>query len=122
MEAIEWTVGKRAENIISLREKTMRAIKKFALELARDGERERWWTFTSIPLQKLLLALHARRAEMPDATIGHVCKGVNGPLMLALAKSCGYEDLDVVNLFRDGPLAGATGQVIAVCLHNRFEH
>ena len=45
VEAIEWTVGKRAENIISLREKTMRAIRKYALELARDGERERWLDF-----------------------------------------------------------------------------
>ena len=43
MEAIEWTVGKRAENIISQREQTMRAIKKYAVELARDGERERWF-------------------------------------------------------------------------------
>ena len=44
---------------------------------------------------------------MPDAAIGHICKGVNGPLMLALAKSCGFHDLGVVDLFRDGaPLLG----------------
>ena len=45
IEAIGWTVGKRAENIISQREQTMRAIKKYAVELARDGERERWFAF-----------------------------------------------------------------------------
>ena len=43
VEAIEWTVGKRVENIISQREQTMRAIKKYAVELARVGERERWY-------------------------------------------------------------------------------
>ena len=43
VEAIDWTMGKRAENIISQREQTMRAIKKFAVELARDGEREKWY-------------------------------------------------------------------------------
>ena len=43
VEAIEWTVGKRAENIISQRGQTMRAIKKYAVELARVGERERWY-------------------------------------------------------------------------------
>ena len=44
---------------------------------------------------------------MPDATVGYISRRVHGPLMLALAKSVGYHDLDVVNLFRDGaPLLG----------------
>ena len=42
LAAIEWASDKRAENIISQREKTMRAIKKFAFELSRDGDREKW--------------------------------------------------------------------------------
>lgn len=42
LEAIEWASDKRAENIISQREKTMRAITKFAFELSRDGDREKW--------------------------------------------------------------------------------
>ena len=59
---------------------------------------------------------------MPDATIGHVCKGVNGPLMLALAKSCGFKDLDVVNLFRDGaPLLGRLDRCVADCLRARTD-
>ena len=54
---------------------------------------------------------------MPDAAIGHICKGVNGPLMLALAKSCGFHDLGVVDLFRDGaPLLGQLDRSFAACL------
>ena len=69
IEAIEWTVGKRAENIISQREQTMRAIKKYAVELARDGERERWFAFLfAVALWQLLAHQAGRNARCHDRT------------------------------------------------------
>ena len=41
-EAIEWAKGKTPQSIMTQRDSTLRAIRKYGAELAREGELEKW--------------------------------------------------------------------------------
>ena len=42
VDAIEWAKGKTPQNIMTQRDSTLRAIRKYGAELAREGELEKW--------------------------------------------------------------------------------
>ena len=48
-----------------------------------------------------------RKTKMADAGVAHISRGVNRPLLEALATKAGYHDMQVVELFRTGaPIVG----------------
>ena len=99
-EAIEWAKGKTPQSIMTQRDSTLRAIRKYGAELAREGELEKWCNQSlCLPLLPVSDAALPRQMGMPDATIGYISRRVHGPLILALAKSVGYHDAEVVDLF-----------------------
>ena len=53
----------------------------------------------ALTLLPMTIAALPRKMDMPDATIGYISRRVHGPLILALAKSVGYHDAEVVDLF-----------------------
>jgi hypothetical protein len=122
LAALEWARGKSTQEVIDEREDTMQAIEQLAELIKSEGLDSRWLAASSASRWCCVWCLPVdardRKSKMADSAVAHISRGVNGPLLEALATKAGYHDMQVVELFRTGaPIVGTLDRCVCFMQH-----
>ena len=83
------------------RERPIEAIEATALAMQEHGLVNMWLSGADPGVAKASLCF-SHRWPLLHVVLGQVVDGVNGPLMLELARACEYHDTSAVEMFRTG--------------------